>query len=109
MSAEDSLAYLNLEEVKDEAAEDLFELLEMMQEELQQALSNHANDLAGGNVGELASLREEIAELSKKTEELEIENNTLRNDGGGHREQLEELEDRTRRQQEELTMKGTEI
>ena len=107
--ADDSLAYLNLEEVKDEAAEDIFELLEMMQEELQQALSNHANDLAGGNVGELASLREEIAELSKKTEELEIENNTLRNDGGGHREQLEELEDRTRRQQEELTMKGTEI
>lgn len=107
--SDDSLAYLNLEEVKDEAAEDIFELLEMMQEELQQALSNHANDLAGGNVGELASLREEIAELSKKTEELEIENNTLRNDGGGHREQLEELEDRTRRQQEELTMKGTEI
>ena len=38
--ADDSLAYLNLEEVKDEAAEDIFELLEMMQEELQQALSN---------------------------------------------------------------------
>lgn len=110
---DESLAFINLQELKDQleddtAVDELFDLLGMMQEELQASIRDHADSLAGGGAGELANLRMELETFREKNSELEIEIDALKSDGSGHKQRLEELEDQNRRHVEELNIKTRE-
>ena len=114
MADDDSMAYMDLNELKDElqedtAVEELLEVLKVMQDELRERIEDHAQDVREAGPGETRDLLNQIEEFREKNEELQIEIDSLKSDGGGNKQRLEELEDQNRRHIEELQIKTREI
>ena len=68
-----------------------------MQDELRERIEEHAQDVREAGPGETRDLLNQIDEFREKNEELQIEIDSLKSDGGGNKQRLEELEDQNRR------------
>ena len=95
------MAYMDLNDVRAElneetAVEELLDLLKFMQDELRERIEQHNQDVREAGPGETRDLLNQIEEFREKNEELQIEIDSLKSDGGGNKQRLEELEDQNR-------------
>ena len=99
MADDDSMLHINLQDVKNEIDEDtaideLFELLELMQEEWK---------------ADTATSHNQLEELRSNNETLQLDIDILRNENNKYKQRIKELEDQHRKTVEQLKMKNTEI